>query len=212
MTFPGLLLYVKTEQSVKVQTPQVTIADVSKICCADQKVKDRVKKILLYTFDKEKEKEQFQTFSALYLIALIKKECPEAEVFLLGEPDFIVHYEPEEANRILQVLKTILIGGIAFFGAAFMIITFCKEVSIVAVLDMIYTRVTQKTPGQITLMDVSFCVGLPLGVMLFYNHLGRKKFSEDPTPLQVAMGKYEKDVDSACIEESGREGRSVDVD
>ena len=48
--------------------------------------------------------------------------------------------------------------------------------------------------------------------MIFYNHVGRKKLSDDPTPVQVAMRTYEEDVDTAYIENCSRRGESHDVD
>jgi stage V sporulation protein AA len=48
--------------------------------------------------------------------------------------------------------------------------------------------------------------------MIFYNHIGQKKITDDPTPIQVAMRKYEQDIDTTYIEASGREGSSIDVD
>ena len=52
----------------------------------------------------------------------------------------------------------------------------------------------------------------PIGILIFYNHIGKKKITDDPTPVQVAMRKYEQDVDMTYIEESSREGKTIDVD
>ena len=44
-------------------------------------------------------------------------------------------------------------------------------------------------------------VGIGLGVLFFFNHFGRKKITQDPTPMQVQMRLYEDDVDTTIIEE-----------
>ena len=49
------------------------------------------------------------------------------------------------------------------------------------------------------------------GIILFFNHVGRKKITPDPTPIQIEMRKYEKDVDTTFIENAGRGGHSIDV-
>jgi stage V sporulation protein AA len=41
--------------------------------------------------------------------------------------------------------------------------------------------------------------------------VGRKKITPDPTPIQIEMRKYEKDVDTTFIENAGRGGHSIDV-
>lgn len=207
-------MYLKIEQNTVVRKPDVTIKDVGKIHCENAEVKARVNQMRLFKFDSSKnaKKKQFQTFSVLKVLELIQKEYPNVQVDVIGEVDFIVHYIHKEESKVLQFVKTGLICVIAFFGAAFMIITFCKEVSMTLVLDFIYTQVTGRTPLAFTALDVSFCVGLPIGVLIFYNHFGKKKLTDDPTPVQVAMRKYEQDVDSTCIETNSREGKSIDVD
>ena len=44
-----------------------------------------------------------------------------------------------------------------------------------------------------------------------HNHIGKKKITSDPTPIQVEMRKYEKDIDTTFIENAGRKGHEHDV-
>ena len=74
----------------------------------------------------------------------------------------------------------------------------CLLLSAVAHADYIFT-------------EVCYCIGLGLGIILFFNHVGRKKITPDPTPIQIEMRKYEKDVDTTFIENAGRGGHSIDV-
>lgn len=208
------ILYVKIEQNTVIKKPDVTIRDVGKIACKNRDVKARVNQIRLYRFPpgKGKKSRQFQTFSVLKVIELIHEIYPQVTVMILGESDFIVHYIEKEEKQGWQLIKAVLVSVIAFFGASFMVITFCKETSLNMVLDFIYTQITGQIPMEATILDLSFCIGLPLGVLVFYNHIGRKKVTMDPTPIQVAMRKYEQDVDMTYLAEKGREGKSIDVD
>ena len=63
-----------------------------------------------------------------------------------------------------------------------------------------------------TELEVCYAIGMPIGIMIFYNHIGKKKVTHDPTPIQVEMRKYEQDVDDTFIENASREGKSMDVD
>lgn len=56
-----------------------------------------------------------------------------------------------------------------------------------------------------------YCLGLAVGILVFFNHIGKKKITSDPTPIQVEMRKYEQDVDMAFIENAGRKGHEHDV-
>ncbi|MBQ8662667.1 MAG: stage V sporulation protein AA [Eubacterium sp.] len=207
-------LYLKIEQNSVLQKPDVTIKDVGKIECENKEIKAKVNQIRLYKFDAsaKAKKRQEQTFSVLKVIELIHKEYPQLTITNVGEPDFVVHYVRVPEHIMLQVMKAAFICVTMFFGAAFMIVTFCKEVSITRVLDSFYTQVMGIEPSGPTVLDICFCLGLPLGVLIFYNHLGKKKLTNDPTPVQVAMRKYEQDVDMTIIETRSREGKSMDVD
>ena len=55
-------------------------------------------------------------------------------------------------------------------------------------------------------------VGLFFGMLLFFNHGLNHKKADDPTPLQVQMRLYERDVNDAIVVDSAREGTSLDVD
>ena len=48
-------------------------------------------------------------------------------------------------------------------------------------------------------------------IIIFFNHVGKKKITPDPTPMQVEMRKYETDIDTTFIENAERKGHSIDV-
>ena len=48
--------------------------------------------------------------------------------------------------------------------------------------------------------------------IVFYNHVGGRRITIDPTPLEVEMRNYERDVNTTLVETAEREGMEVDVD
>ena len=60
-------------------------------------------------------------------------------------------------------------------------------------------------PGGVNTLEVSYSVGLSVGIILFFNHIGGRRITKDPTPLEVAMRNYEEDVNRALIELADRE-------
>ena len=70
----------------------------------------------------------------------------------------------------------------------------------------VYTRfLPQMTPG-FSVLEISYSIGIGLGVVLYFNHFGRRKFTQDPTPLEVEMRVYEDDIDTTIIEQNDRSG------
>lgn len=207
-------LYLKIEQNNVITKADVTVKDVGKIECENKEIKAKVNQMRIYRFGTppKHKKRMAQTFSVLKVIELIHKEYPHVTIINLGESDFVVHYIIKKNNTILQVLKTALICVALFFGGALTIMTFNKDASVMQVFDTFYQQVTGRQAVGVTILDVSYCIGLPLGIILFYNHIGKKKLTDDPTPIQISMRKYEQDVDYTYIENSSREGKSIDVD
>ena len=56
-----------------------------------------------------------------------------------------------------------------------------------------------------SILEVSYCVGLALGIIVFFNHIAFKKLNTDPTPLEVEMRLYEDDISKTLIANADRE-------
>ena len=44
-----------------------------------------------------------------------------------------------------------------------------------------------------------------------FNHIGGRRITKDPTPIEVEMRIYEDDVNNALVETADREGKTIDV-
>ena len=60
-------------------------------------------------------------------------------------------------------------------------------------------------------MEVTYSIGIVIGILVFFNHFGRKRFSVDPTPMEVEMRLYENDIQTTLVENYSRKGKEVDV-
>jgi len=207
-----IMVFLHFDQCVLVKKRRVVLADVASAFSTDTKTKQKIGEIELYRFP-EGEKEK-KVFSVMKVIELVGKAYPEVELTTVGEADFIVEYQPEQKGKYTKVLewgKTAFVALAVFFGSAFTIITFNKDSSVEEIFPMIY-RLTEGAersgPGE---LEIAYSLGLPIGIILFFNHFLRKKIDSDPTPLQVQMRQYEKDVNSTIIENASREGNKEDV-
>ena len=69
----------------------------------------------------------------------------------------------------------------------------------------------QKKSTGVMILEVSYSVGLILGVTLFFNHFGKRKVTLDPTPIEVQMRLYEDQVETTVIRNASRKESGVDV-
>lgn len=207
-----ITVFLQFDQSVLVKQPTVKVTDVASIVAATPAVKHKIGDILLFRFQ-ENQKEK-QVFSVLNVIRAVEKEFPEISIQPLGEPDFIVEYQPEKKRKfglVLDWIKTAFVALAVFFGSAFTIVSFNKDAGVSEIFPLIYrlTEGAERTgPGE---LEIGYSLGLPLGIILFFNHFLRKKIDSDPTPLQVQMRQYEKDVNATIIENATREGKKENV-
>ena len=68
----------------------------------------------------------------------------------------------------------------------------------------LFSQFTGESSDGFTILELSYSVGVGLGILIFFNHFAGRKFTADPTPLEVEMRLYEDDVDKTLIEAGSR--------
>lgn len=207
-------IYLKIEKNIVIQDRQVKLSDVAKLTGTNEAMIRQIKQMKIYSFPQNAKKEDcIQVISTLKIIDMILKEYPNADVSNEGEADFVLEYQPKAApSRKVEIVKCTVLSVLVFFGAAFSIMAFNNDVGVADVFGKLYHQVMGETSDGVTELEICYSIGLPIGVLLFFNHFGRHKITNDPTPVQVEMRKYEKDVDDTYIQNSGRGGKTIDVD
>jgi len=82
--------------------------------------------------------------------------------------------------------------------------TFNNDVDVGSLFDQIYTQVTGQVSNHFTVLEITYSIGIGLGVLFFFNHFGHMKITTDPTPMQIQMRLYEDDVNKTIIEDIDR--------
>lgn len=216
-------VYLKIDRSIVVKDRNVRLEDVATITGTNPSLLRELKQMKIYTFVSEdvknrsaqKEKEQHGqvvVFSILKIIELIQKKHPNVDVSNEGEMDFVVEYVCSKPEKWIQNMKVVVLSAIIFFGAAFTIMAFNNDIGITEVFSKFYEQVMGTSKEGVTELEISYSIGLALGITIFFNHFGKKKITKDPTPLQIQMRKYADDIDNVLIENAGRKGHNIDVD
>lgn len=205
------IVYIKGERNVTVQTHTVTLGDLLEIECSNQSIVSRLKSQKFMKIIGKQEKRV--VVSILKVIQHIHQTYPKVEVQNLGETDLIVTYEGEnKSETIWYMIKTILVALITFVGSAFSIMAFHNDISITKLFGNIYKLLTGTTSSGFTILEISYSIGVAIGILVFFNHFGRKNSTKDPTPMEVQMRLYENDIQTTIVENASRKGREVDVD
>ena len=202
--------YIKADQCVLVNNERVLLKDILSIYTDDKKSTNIIGNIHLYTFDKETGGQL--TVSIMIIIELILKECPNVSVNNIGEPDFIIKYEvPNKHEKIMENLSTIFLCLVAFVGGGYAIMAYNTDVGakeLFNYLSMLFLGDSQR--GTLCL-SITYAIGLTIGMIIFFNHLGNKRIWKDPSPLEVQMRLYERDTNTTIIKDANRNNKSMDV-
>ena len=203
-------VYVKCERNVEVQAQDVFLSDIATLRCSDEVLSARLKALKVHHFKKGETKRC--VISALKLVELMEKECRDISVQIVGEPDVLVEWISVNRHKGWQQwLKTAFVCVISFFGTAFTIMAYHNDVGINEVFTEVYKIVMNREPQGLNALEVSYSVGLTAGIIIFFNHIGGRRLTKDPTPIEVSIRQYEEDVDKALIAQAGREGREEDA-
>lgn len=203
-------IYLKMDAKVKLQTDVVRIGDLGKIYCEESTVVNKIKTIQVYRFQKSDQNRC--VIGVLKVIELIHQGYPAYTVDIVGETETIVEQITGKSKPVwIDWLKVILVSAICFFGTMYTVMSYHNEISIVDLFSQVYSIATGQESDGFTALEVSYSIGLSLGIIVFYNHLGKRKLTPDPSPITVEMRTYEDDVNRSLVEMANREEKTIDV-
>lgn len=203
------VLYLKLEQCTQVPEQNVTIGDVATLECTDQAVVNRLKTEKLVRVSSNPYEQT--VVSVMAVIQKIHEIYPELEVQNLGESDFIVSLRPGKQSKVLEYFKVFCVCLVSFLGSVFSIMTFNEDVSVQDSFTKVYEWVMGYEPQGFTVLEFTYSLGLGVGIIVFFNHIGKKRLTKEPSPVEVEMAGYDQDVYTTLIQHEGRKGKEKDV-
>lgn len=204
-------VYIKAEDSVCLRHRDIKIKDIASLYCTNKDLEYEINEQSLYHFVGNEN--QRKCFSILKLIEVVKEVDKTLDVVNMGAKDFIVYYKNEkEETKIWHYGKIVFVILVAFFGASFSIMTYNTDVGIEELFYNVYEMIMGRTPDGPNLLHISYTIGLAIGIILFFNHAGKIKLNDDPTPFEVQMRLYERDVNDTLLIDAERKGEEADVD
>ncbi len=203
-------IYINAEQNVELQSEDVYVKDIGSLTCSDAHVLAKVKAIKLHHFKRDEPKRQ--VISLLKVIEEIEKVYPNVSVQSIGEPETLVEYISVNKHKgFAQWIKLLFVAMVSFFGTAFTIMAFHNDIGINDVFSKVYEMVMGQPGDGYGILELAYSAGLAIGIIVFFNHIGGRRITKDPTPIEVEMRIYEEDVNKALIATADREGKTIDV-
>lgn len=204
-------VYLNVPQITEVRQTEVFVKDVAKIYCRDKNIQNRCNAVKVKSIKEDKKPRRYVE-STMEMIRLLEAVDSSIQVNSIGEGDYIIDFIPAKPPAHLwQWLKTMAVCTVSFCGAAFAIMTFNNDASVKDVFGEIYLLVTGQQSSGFTILELSYSLGLGLGILVFFNHFAKWKLNTDPTPLEVEMRTYETNISKTLIQNAGRKEQQIDV-
>ncbi len=176
-----------------VEQNSISIGDIASICVCDGE-ENSIKNIQLLNINKEESK--LYHLKIIDVVKKIKDKFQDVEIINLGQQEIIIDYKnvPSKENDFINNLKIFFVCLILFAGGITTIMAFHIETELLSVLERSYTFFTGEEIKNMALVSVPYSLGIGSGIMLFFNHVGNKKITNDPTPVEIELSKYEQDI------------------
>ncbi len=145
------------------------------------------------------------------VIAEVQKYNPTLEVQTIGPSQSII--EVVFRKKKVSIPLFICVWVLLFVGAGMAIMNFHEDVSMREVHQRLYTIITGGQDPHPLLFQIPYSLGLGIGMILFFNHVFKKRINEEPSPLEVEMFKYQQDLDNyVMIHENKESMKHLDDD
>ncbi len=177
----------------------VRISDVCTVNCQDKQIQKRIEHIQVCTLDVCGKKHVRRLVALTELIELIEEEMSDVDINPVGENQVLVDYEVYNQKPVLQWIMTAFMCVFSFIGSMYVIMAYNNDVGTIEIFEKIYNLLGISDYSRMNIMEIAYGAGLALGIIIFYNHFGRFRISDTPTPIQVEMDKYEKDEEDSLI-------------
>ncbi|WP_458354928.1 stage V sporulation protein AA [Peribacillus frigoritolerans] len=195
------VVYIRMRNRVQAKGNQtVRIKDIARII-GPEEVITKIEEIILLTV--KKEDKNIIVIDLAQVIMAIRKVDQTIEVETFGPSQTII--EIILSKKKMSYMTFALVWFLLFVGGGMTIMNFHVDVSMGEVHQKIFTIITGKVEDKPLLIQIPYSFGLGMGMILFFNHFFKKRFNEEPSPLEVEMFNYQQDLDRYVIMNENKE-------
>ncbi|MEI3610837.1 stage V sporulation protein AA [Pseudogracilibacillus sp. SO30301A] len=186
------IIYIRLKKKISTNpSTKLRLKDVAFITTTSPE-KEQLENIPIYQIT-EKDND-YVIIDSFIIIKHLNQLFPDLEFQLLGLNETIVHVTEEKSRPSVILISFVWI--VLFVGTAMTIINFHYDVSMQEVQQKIHYLFTGEKKQSPLWIQIPYSIGLGIGMILFLNKWFKKRFNEEPSPLEVEIFNYQKDLDN----------------
>ncbi|ANB59180.1 stage V sporulation protein AA [Anoxybacteroides amylolyticum] len=179
----------------------VVVGDVAQMIATDDQLLKKIKQLPIYQI--QPHDKNIVIIDVMKVIDTIVRTEKTVDVQTIGPAQTIVEVVYEKKR--VPFLSFLLVWLLLFIGSALAIMNFHEDVSMKEMHQHLYTMITGEKTQKPLLFQIPYSLGLGIGMILFFNHLFRKRLNEEPSPLEVEMFNYQQSLDQYVILHENKE-------
>ncbi|TQS74467.1 stage V sporulation protein AA [Ornithinibacillus gellani] len=185
------IVYLRLKKHVHLRPmQQIRLADIAYISTmAPNKMK--LAETNLYQITKQDK--QAVVLDSFQIIEQIHAQFPDLEIQLVGPTYTIVNVEKKKHKH--SILLASFVWILLFIGTAMTIMNFHYDVSMLEVQQKLHFLFTGRQSDHPLWIQIPYSFGLGIGMLLFFNHWFKKRFNEEPSPLEIELFQYQQSMD-----------------
>ena len=196
-------LFLRLRQRLSVKPESViTLGDICQVYW-DGKREEAIRRIPVYRVLPEDG--NLVIIDIMQVIARLRSTYPETELEITGASQIIVEVQTERKRP--KVILVALVWLLLFIGSGLAIMNFHTDVSMPEVHQRIYSLITGEESKHPLWLQIPYSIGVGLGMILFFNHVFKKKINEEPSPLEVELFLYQQNLDQYYIQHENKENQ-----
>ncbi|MNZ72595.1 Stage V sporulation protein AA [compost metagenome] len=201
------VLYLRLKKRIYVKSEQrVTLGQAARLLAGNDALERQLDQIVLYKHNKT-DGNRF-VIDLLQIVKCIREHIPDLTIEAYGDPQVLVMVADNPVKP--RVLVLILAWLLLFFGSGLAIMNFHTDVSMKEVHIRIVELITGKRTEHPLWFQIPYSFGIGIGMVLFFNHLFRKRFNDEPNPLEVELYMYQENVNAYVIADEMRKKTDYD--
>lgn len=184
----------------KKSNDRIFLKDLAQIIATDELL-STLKNVCLYHISAQDK--NIIIIDSTQVIREIKRLDKEVDIQLIGPPQTIIEVVFEKRKVTLPFF--ILVWLLLFIGSGLTIMNFHEDVSMQTVHQRVYKMITGKEVEKPLIFQIPYSIGLGLGMVIFFNHVFKKRLNEEPSPLEVEVFNYQQSLDQYMIMHENKE-------
>ncbi|MBM7701658.1 stage V sporulation protein AA [Metabacillus iocasae] len=194
-------VYLRMRHRVQVHPNETVVVGQIAMIVADEEIKQRIEGTVIRRVNMSDK--NIVIIDLMKVINELNSQFKNLSIQTVGPSQTIIEVVYRKRNYSFPLF--IAVWLLLFIGASLAIMNFHEDVSMRAVHQKIFYMLTGIRDEKPLLLQIPYSIGLGLGMVLFFNHLFRKRINEEPSPLEVEMFNYQQDLDQYVIMNENKE-------